>query len=198
MRFALLLLLACVACGGNAESTAPTTPPATGEEPKAPDSETPGNTESTGNTGGTVGSECANAESVLVKSGETITRPTGSVMRLELIYQGTSIGVRKVRGVDMIIKPSAGPFAAGTNTGYWADVVDASGAVMYTQLVRDPTRVEAPPSPGGNDWKNATVAQCNPKTILVDIPNEAGTLVIYGPPYGTQNASSELARFTMK
>src|SRR5688572_9733667 len=124
MRFSLLLLLACVACGGVAspENPSPTPTGTNSETPKAPDPNTPpSNTES---TGGTITTECANAESVLVKSGETITRPTGSVMRLELVYQGSAVGVRKVRGVDMILSPSAGPFSAGKHTGYWADVVD--------------------------------------------------------------------------
>jgi hypothetical protein len=143
--------------------------------------------------------DCSTPEIPAVFAGDAIPRPaSGSTLRFDFVYQGSAMGMRTVRGVDMTLSPSDGPFKAGYNSGYWADVVDATGAVIFTRLLQDPTVLEAP---GPNsDFTNTTVDRCAAKTILLDTPNAgaASEIVFYGSPYGTQDAAVELARFSLK
>src|SRR5688500_185574 len=114
MRSLFLLLPLFLACGGVADPNPNPSATAGSNEKEKESTDRGGSVSSTPTTtGGPVTTECANAESVIVKSGETITRPSGSALRLELVYQGSSIGVRKVRGVDMILQKSDGPFTPG-------------------------------------------------------------------------------------
>lgn len=194
MRFALssLLLAWLVACGGAANE--PSETPAGSPTAKAP-------TQSAGSTPAKTNdspkSDCASPEPVIAKSGTTIRQPVGSVQRFQLVYRGSDVGVTALRGVDMIIAPNDGPFVAGKNSGFWAEVRDASGKVAYSVLLQDPTRIEGPGDNGG--FVNATVDKCTPKTILVDVPRSpsGSVLVIFGSPDG-QPTASELARFTLE
>jgi hypothetical protein len=169
-------------CGGATEQTSGGGAANAGESPSA---------------GGT-GTDCDAPAEVLVSSGGRIARPVGSVLRLTLVYQGAGIGVRSVDEVDMVIAPTDGPLREGVNSGYWAETRDAAAA-LYQRTLRDPTVQEAPADPDGGDYSNATVDRCEPKTLLVDVPNDpaATELRIYGSPYGTQLAATELARFTL-
>jgi hypothetical protein len=192
----LLLGLGLAACGGATTSEPAPNDPGPGTTP-GPGTGTPG----TGtDPAGPVTTECPNAEPVIVKSGGEIARPSGSALRLSLVYQGSSIGVTQLRGIDKTLSPSDGPFEPGKVSGYWADLLGGNGARLYTQLFMDPTRLEAPASPGGSDWKNTTRDRCEAKTIALDVPNDpiATTLVVYGSPYGTFEGAIELARFTLK
>lgn len=135
---------------------------------------------------------------MIAKSGTTIRQPVGSVQRFQLVYQGDDIGVTSLRGVDMVIGGSDGPFSAGTHSGYWAEVRDASNKTTFTRLFQDPTRQEGPGANGG--FSNATLDRCIAKMILVDVPRSpsGSVLVIYGMPYGKPGSTSELARFTLE
>jgi hypothetical protein len=143
------------------------------------------------------GTDCEAPSAVLVESGGRIARPAGSVLRLTLVYQGSAIGVRSLNAVDMVIAPSDGPLKEGVHSGYWAETRDATSP-LYQRIVRDPTVLEAPASPAGGDFANATVDRCAEKLVLVDVPNDpaATELRIYGSPYGTQALATELARFS--
>lgn len=195
----LLASVACFAlgCGGVAErapsdGTRDPQPAATGTTPPV--------TAKPGETKPGDGPACPTPAPVLVANGGTIVRPAGSALRLQLVYQGSSIGVSNVRGVDMILGPSGGPFAAGKGSGYWFETRSASG-VVYQHLFQDPTRQEAPGDPStSGGFSNSTLDRCVAKTILADVPNNASTteLIVYGSPYGTSDAAIELARFSLK
>jgi hypothetical protein len=146
-----------------------------------------------------VGASCAKPTPVIVASGGVIARPTGSVMRLQLVYQGTSIGVTDVRGVDMILPRADGPFVPGKVAGYWFETRDGS-STTYQHLFQDPTSLEAPGAPGGGGFAQVPVDRCSPKLILADLPSSpsATELIVYGSPYGTSDGAVELARFTLK
>jgi hypothetical protein len=149
---------------------------------------------------GLVGESCPSPTSVLVASGGTIARPAGSVLRLQLVYQGSAIGVTSMRGVDMILGgTTGGPYTPGEVAGYWVETQSAN-ATTYQHWLLDPTVQEAVGGPNGEGFSNSTIPKCTAKTIQADVPNDgsATDVVIYGSPYGTQDAAVELARFTVK
>ena len=196
-------LAACFAlgCGGGVATEAavkdgPRDPQSPSSQPSASAS-SPSASASTAKPQGDA--PCAKPSPVVVASGGTITRPTGSALRLQLVYQGAAIGVTQVRGVDMVLAPADGPFAPGKVSGYWVESRSAA-APLYQHLFRDPTVREAPGAPGGGGFSNSTIDRCEPKIILADVPNDpaATELRVYGSPYGTVEAAVELARFKLK
>jgi hypothetical protein len=198
MRFAFvfLFLSTSLGCGGATnEPTDPSagTPSETPAESRAPSA--PGQNDSP--TSDTT-SECPSPAPVIARSGTTIRQPVGSVQRFQLVYQGSDVGVTALRGVDMIVGGSDGPFSAQQHAGYWAEVRDASGTTTFTRLLQDPTRQEVPAGNGG--FANATIDKCIAKTILVDVPRSASgsVLVVFGMAYGAQATATELARFTLE
>jgi hypothetical protein len=198
MRFSsLFFFFTClVACGG--ATNEPTETPTGGSTPStAPETpaKTPGSNDSQTTTA--PASDCPDPAATIAKSGTTIRQPVGSAQRFQLVYQGSAIGVSALRGVDMIIGGSDGPFTAGKNSGFWAEVHDASGKTTFTRLLMDPTRQEAPAGNGG--FTNSTIDKCIAKTILVDVPRSpsGSVLVVFGSPYG-QPTASELGRFTLE
>jgi hypothetical protein len=180
--------------GGTGTNTGDTTRPGVSADPPSSD---PPSTNVQGP--GVVGASCPNPTSVLVPSGGVIARPAGSALRLQLVYQGTAIGVTNVRGVDMILPPPSGPFTPGAVAGYWVETRSAS-ATTYQHIFQDPTVQEGFGGPGGGDFSNTTIDRCTAKIILADVPNDGSTseVVIYGSPYGTNDGAIELARFTVK
>jgi hypothetical protein len=174
---------------GNGDTTKPpvtTDVPSLGDPPTAPKP-------------GLVGEACASPTSVLVPSGGTIVRPAGSALRLQLVYQGSAIGITTVRGVDMILGPPSGPYTPGEVAAYWVETRSAN-ATTYQHWLVDPTVQEAIGGPNGEGFSNSTIPQCTPKYIQADVPNDGSTtdLVVYGSPYGTNDGAVELARFTVK
>lgn len=196
MRFSSLLLFFLVACGGATnEPSGPATNAPAETATSAPTTTAPSQGDAPKND---AKNDCASPASVIAKSGTTIRQPVGSVQRFQLVYQGSDVGVTSLRGVDMIIAGSDGPFSVGKHSGYWAEVRDGSGKTTFTRLLQDPTRLEAP-GPNGT-FTNGTVDKCIAKTILVDVPRSpsGSILVILGTGYGGQGTASELARFTLE
>lgn len=195
MRFgpSLFSLLLCACGGATNEPSGPTTSSSSETAPSQSHGDAPKTEAKTD-----AKNDCASPAPVIAKSGTTIRQPVGSVQRFQLVYQGSDVGVTSLRGVDMIIAGSDGPFSAGKNSGYWAEVHDPSGKTTFTRLLQDPTRLEAP-GPNGT-FTNGTVDKCIAKTMLVDVPRSTtgSVLVIFGTGYGTQGTASELARFTLE
>ncbi len=137
----------------------------------------------------------------LIPPGGTLSpRPSESTLRFNLTYQARAIWIDTAKGLDGIVAPSTGPFKAGVNSGYWYTLEDSGGKALYTQLFQDPTRLEGPPPQDGDGgFVNVTRPLCDAKAIQVELPNDPNghALVIYGSPYGTQAAASELGRFTL-
>lgn len=192
------LLLA--ACGGGVDDGGRAPAPSAGEEKKSPPDPSstvttpPGTSKPPTTTTG-----CPDPEAVIVASGGALKRPAGSALRLDLVYQGTEIGIRNATGMDRVLAPSDGPFKPGAGSGYWVETASAAGT-LYQRLMRDPTILEAPAGPGGSDFTNSTIPQCQAKTLLADVPNDAAAteVRIYGSPYGTQDAAVLLGRFTLE
>lgn len=185
--------------GGSSASTTTTPGSTTGNDAKPGANDPPViHPPINGKGPGIVGAACAAPTSVSVGPGGTIARPTGSALRLQLVYQGADIGVTEARGVDMILPPASGPFEAGKVAGYWVEARTATGA-SYQHFLQDPTMIEAV-GEGGGSFTNITVDKCTAKTILADVPNDPSTteLRVYGSPYGTNDGAVELARFTLK
>jgi hypothetical protein len=209
MRIVSLLMIAVTAsamalgaCGGATSGSVGSAGDGTGGEPPPGAATTPPTTDQPPNAEDApklAGASCPNPSSVLVLSGGVLARPAGSALRLQLVYQGSTIGVTSARGVDMILPPADGPFAAGKVAGYWVETRSAAGTT-YQRLVQDPTAQEAPGAPSGGGFSNSTLDRCAAKLILADVPNDASTseVVVYGSPYGTSDGAIELARFTLK
>lgn len=159
-RLSSLLCLLLLACGGatNEPTEAPATGPTSSTPAEAP-AQTPGANDS--KTTDAPKSDCASPAPVIAKSGTTIRPPVGSVQRFQLVYQGSEIGVTALRGVDMIVGGSDGPFSVAKHSGYWAEVRDASGKTTFTRLFQDPTHREAPAGNGG--FGNATIDSASPR-----------------------------------
>lgn len=192
------------ACGGVAERGPESggndgTPATTPEGAPATQPAQPGTIPSRDDGPKVIDPSCANPTTARVVSGGTIPRPVGSALRLILVYQGSSIGVVDIRGVDKTLPGSDGPFS--DNAGYWAET-RAGRTVSYQQLLRDPTRIEVFPGPpgSGQGFENKTADRCAPKTLSVDVPNDPAVteLLLFGSPYGTQDRAIELARFLIK
>lgn len=197
MRFSSLFCCFLLACGGATNEPSGPSAGNVSETPSQTPSQASGTNDSQTATN-TPKNDCASPAPMIAKNGTTIRQPVGSAQRFQLVYQGSEVGVTALRGVDMIIGGSDGPFAAGKNSGYWAEVRDASNKTTFTRLFQDPTRQEAPAGNGG--FSNGTIDACIAKTILVDVPRSpsGSVLVIFGSGYGTQGAASELARFTLE
>jgi hypothetical protein len=147
-----------------------------------------------------VGADCPSPTTVLVPSGGLIARSAGSVLRLRLVYQGSSMGLTDLRGADMVLPKDAGPFKPGEVAGYWVEVQSAAKATLYQRTFQDPTNQEGFPGPNGEGFSNSTIDRCVAKTFAVDVPNDADVrdVVIFGSPYGTNQGAVELARFSIK
>ena len=124
-------------------------------------------------------------------------RPTGSVLRLQLIYQGSALGVVEAKGIATTLAPADGPFQPGTNSGYWAELRDGADHRLFTRLLRDPTRMEVAGPDGG--FAQILIPKCSRKPIPLDVPNDplARVLIVFGSPYGTQGGAVEIARFSL-
>jgi hypothetical protein len=184
---------ATVATGGEPAATGATTPPG-GDDGVPPPSAPPSTTAPGPGLGG---ESCLYPTLVLVASGGTIARAAGPTLRLELVYQGSSIGVTRVRGLDRGIPPSSGPFTVGEVAGYWVEARSGT-TTTYQQYVQDPTVAEGLGGPSGAG-STATLPVCEPKPIIAELPNEGTTeVIVYGSPYGTNAPAGELARFTVK
>lgn len=197
MRIPSAALFFLAACGG--ATNEPSGPSTSSSGSPATSSSVPATTETTPSAS-TASAECKASAPVIAKSGTSVKQQAGSVQRFQLVYQGDAIGVTALRGVDMIIGGSDGPFSATKSSGWWAEVHDPSGKTTFTRILQDPTRVEVPPAPGGGGFTNVTADKCKEKIVLVDVPRApAGSvLVIFGTGYTAQGPTSELARFTME
>ena len=142
-------------------------------------------------------SDCFNPPSGIVVSGggSVRPRPNGSLWRFQLVYQGRTLRITRGTGVDAASRPSDGPLQAGKDGGYWAELWDGAAQVLYTERIPDPTALEGVSGDGG--FTNSVAPFCDPKVMLVDVPNFAAgrVLVVFASEYGTQLPSKELARF---
>ncbi len=137
---------------------------------------------------------------IVEPGGAIAPRPKGSALRLTVTYQASAVMIDAINGVDKVLPPSDGPFEPGKSGGYWYTLEDSSGSALYTQYFLDPTNQEVPGGPAGDGgFSNFTKPFCDKKLISVDVPNDpAGrAIVIYGPPYGKQDPTGELGRFTL-
>lgn len=146
-----------------------------------------------------VDSGCATpVAGVVVAPGGAIPPPTGHVaMQLTFVYQGASVYITRVGARDVAPVGDSTRPQPGVNSGYWVSVHDASDAVLFTQSFFDPTVQEGFGGDGG--FSNSTLPVCDPKSFIVDVPNDAAAraVVVYGSPYGTQNVATEIGRFTL-
>lgn len=167
--------------GSNASAAAAAAADATTKSPETPDTGT---------------ETCAlNPDPTLLPSGSTLARPVGPNMRLSLVYQGKRIAIMSAKGGDYSTDPSSEPLQPGKNAGYWFELRDKNETVLYTQLILDPTRMEAH-GPNGQ----LLIPECDEKLIApLDLPNDlsAKAIVFFGSPYGTFDGASEIGRFVL-
>lgn len=146
--------------------------------------------------------ECANPTRVIARSGESIARPGGVGLRLYLIYQGASVGLRSIDGVEASpprLGPNAAGPVAGLHPGYWGELRDADGAKLFFEMFPDVGEREVPPAASGGEFSHVAVDRCEPKLMAAFVPNDpsATDFVVFGSPYGTQAPAVEIGRFKL-
>jgi hypothetical protein len=141
---------------------------------------------------------CTPPTDVIVPAGGTLARPSGSALRLEVVYQAGDVMIENARGVDMTLPPGDTVLEAGVNSGYWYELRNASGETLYTRTFQDPSRIEVPLADG--TMTTIPIPRCTPVTVAADVPNRSDgvALVFFGSPHGTMKGARELTRFTLR
>src|SRR4051812_13373301 len=157
----VLVAVTSMACGGSTSGTGDPTAPGTTPPSHNPNDPPSSNPPISHNDAPKIaGADCPSPTTVLVGSGGVIARPVGSVLRLQMIYQGSSMGVTDIRGADMVIYRGDGPFTPGVVAGYWVEAQTSAKATLYQRTFQDPTSQEAFPGPGGGGFSNSTIDRC--------------------------------------
>lgn len=137
------------------------------------------------------------------------SHPTGfperqpGAVRLTFLYEGTNVQLISQQRVDMLPPPpEPRPIQEG-QSGFWYELHDESGAVLYQRRVHNPIKFET------------TVYSKDPEVPLKEVPvedpqgifelvapdiNEAHTIVLFSSPLEPElagNPASELARFVL-
>ena len=106
-------------------------------------------------------------------------------LRVTFGYQGSQVRVLGSERVAMLVPAPAGDPPAAGQTGYWLEVRDAAGRVMYHQPLQDPlqTSVEvfAPEQHLPITRMSNPVREGRFTAILPDTP-DAEVVELYGPP----------------
>lgn len=117
---------------------------------------------------------------------------------LRFVWLGANVQLESFVGRDVAFTSDA-PLDPNVNTGFWVELRDANGGLLFTRGFFDPTSIEAPPPPDGGSFSRFTVPWCDAKRFSVDVANlpNARTLDVYAPPYGTQGLARLLKRFVI-
>jgi hypothetical protein len=129
-------------------------------------------------------------------------RPASFTLRLTFAYDANGIRLIRSQRVEMITPPSVTPPPQENQAGYWFEVRDANGRLLYYRVLHDPLQMDL--EIFSNDPKQpiTRVPNSNPNrefTLLVpDLP-EADSFVFRGElpgPKGPFAPPQELARYS--
>jgi hypothetical protein len=125
-------------------------------------------------------------------------------LRLTFAYEGSSIHLTSRQSVDMLTPPSnASPIRQG-QSGFWYELRDREGKVLYQRAIYNPIRFEEEIFPEDHREPIRRMRRANPRgtfdVLVPDIP-EGDTVVLFSSPLEPERsaeAASELARFSLK
>ena len=119
-------------------------------------------------------------------------------LRITFAHDGPKLEIARVQRVAMLAPAAAAPPAGDERAGYWLEVSDSKGALLYHRPIHDPTRRhiesfgEAPGAPMRRH--PATTDPGEFEVLVPDLP-DAQTFRLQGPPAApTAAAATTLAR----
>lgn len=121
-------------------------------------------------------------------------------LRLTFAYQGAQIRLARSERVAMIVPAPIGAPPQSGQSGYWLDVLDGSGRVVYHRTLHSPIRIDVEafsPDRGGPSITRAPIASREGEfTVLIPDTPDAQTFRINGPadPERPDEPAGELLR----
>jgi hypothetical protein len=123
-------------------------------------------------------------------------------LRLTFSYRGESVELADAQRVEMVVPPGDPP-AAEPQGGFWIELRDASGTVLYRRVMHNPIASDYevfPRDPGGAIVRQPVPLRQGAFNVVVPELREADTLsLMTNAPPGQPAArtASEIARFSM-
>jgi hypothetical protein len=125
-------------------------------------------------------------------------------LRLTFAYEGATVHLLSRMSVEMIT-PAASPTPMRDGqTGFWYELRDRAGRILYQRAMQNPIQVDAEIFPEDQGRTISRVPIRQPRgtfTLLVPDLVEGDTLVLYSSPLEPAKATapaSEIARFQLK
>ena len=104
--------------------------------------------------------------------------------RLTFAYVDNDIHLARTERIAMISPAAAGPPPASDQTGYWVEVSDAEGRLLYHRALHDPTRADIEvfgDEPGEPIYRTENRARSGEFEVIVpDLPH-AARVSLHGP-----------------
>ena len=125
-------------------------------------------------------------------------------LRLTFTYEGSTVRLVSRRSVEMIT-PAASPTSIREGqSGFWYELRDRPGRVLYQLALHNPIRVEAEVFPEDQSQPIRRVPIRHPRgtfDLLVPDLDEGDTVILYSSPLDPTKSDAparELARFQLK
>jgi hypothetical protein len=130
-------------------------------------------------------------------------RQPSFTLRLTFAYDSTGIRLINSQRIEMIAPPAVTPAPQAGQAGYWVELRNAQGELLYHHPLSNPLQVDF--EVFSNDPKQPLMRVPNPNpkgefTVLVPDVSGAATFILNGPPTGAATQfepSKELLRLTL-
>ncbi len=114
-------------------------------------------------------------------------------LRLTFSYSGTEVRLAGVERVAVLAPAAVTPPPEGEQAGYWIEVRDSAGNLLYHRPLHDPIRADIEvfgDEPGGPIYRVSNEKREGEFDVLVpDLP-EASAFVLYGTPAEARTAGT--------
>jgi hypothetical protein len=128
----------------------------------------------------------------MTQTNPPVTQPSprsSHTLRLTFAYDGNDVRLVRSQSVAMVTPPSVTPAPEKGQSGYWFEVRDAKGALLYHRPVHDPIRTDVEVYSNDPIPKITRAPIAKPKgefTLLVpDLP-DAHSFHLFGTPAGAK------------
>lgn len=119
--------------------------------------------------------------------------PPAATLRLTFAYRGRDVRLVASRRVAMIAPPSVAPAPAQGHSGYWCELRDAAGNLLFHRALSSPVRVDVEvfSDDGGPSMRRVPVPapQGQFEVLVPDLPM-ARTFIFFGTPAGAASESA--------
>lgn len=124
-----------------------------------------------------------------------------TAIRLTFSWRGTDVKLERIVALAMFVPPSDPP-AQGERSGFWFELHDGDGRVLYRRVMHSPMRndVEVPSGDKARPLMRVPLKRGGPGRfeILAPADEAARVVVLFGsPPDQPTAAARELARFPL-